>query len=51
MDPRRVRLYKLAYHLAHRSVPAGFWFLAFFWTHSYGQNFEIMNSGLAQVFF
>lgn len=50
MDERRVRLFKLAYHLARRSVPAGFWFLAFSLTHSYKQNFEIMNSGLAQVF-
>jgi len=50
MDERRVRLYRVAYHLAWRSVPAGFWFLAFSLTHSYGQNFEIMNSGLAQAF-
>lgn len=50
IDERRVRLYRVAYHLALRSVPAGFWFLAFSLTHSYGQNFEIMNSGLAQVF-
>ena len=50
MDERRVRLFKLSYHLAWRSVPAGFWFLAFALTHNYSQNFEIMNSGLAQVF-
>lgn len=50
MDERRVRLYRVAYYLAWRSVPAGFWFLAFSLTHSYGQNFEIMNSGLAQAF-
>ena len=50
LDERRVRLYKVAYHLAGRSVPAGFWFLAFTLTHSYGQNFEILNSGLAQTF-
>ena len=50
IDERKVRLYKVAYYLAWRSVPAGFWFLAFFLTHSYQQNFEIVNSGLAQVF-
>ena len=50
MDERRVRLYRVAYHLAWRSVPAGFWFLAFSLTHNYSQNFEIMNSGLAQSF-
>lgn len=49
MDQRRVRLYRVAYHLAWRSVPAGFWFLAFSLTHNYRQNFEILNSGLAQV--
>ena len=50
MDERRVRHFRLAYHLAWRSVPAGFWFLAFSLTHNYLQNFEIVNSGLAQVF-
>ncbi|MCJ1257059.1 hypothetical protein MMC24_004884 [Lignoscripta atroalba] len=50
MDERRVRFYWVAYHLAWRSVPAGFWFLAFSLTHSYDQNFKIMNSGLAQAF-
>ena len=50
MDKRRVRFFRLAYHLARRSVPAGFWFLAFSLTHNYNQNFEVMNSGLAQVF-
>lgn len=50
IDRRRFRFYKVAYLLAWRSVPAGFWFLAFYLTHDYGQNFEIMNSGLAQVF-
>ena len=50
IDKRSFRICKLAYHLARRSVPAGFWFLAFSLTHSYHQNFEIMNSGLAQVF-
>jgi hypothetical protein len=50
IDQRRVRLYKVAYHLARRSIPAGFWFLAFCSTHSYHQSFEIMNSGLAHVF-
>ncbi len=50
MDKERVRLYRVAYHLSRRSVRAGFWFLAFSLTHSYHQNFEITNSGLAQVF-
>ena len=50
IDERTVRVYRLAYHLARRSVPAGFWFLAFYLTHNDGQNFEIMNSGLAQLF-
>lgn len=50
MDERRVRLYRVAYHLAWRSVPAGFWFLAFSLTHTYRQNLEILNTGLAQVF-
>ena len=50
INKQRVRMCKLAYHLARRSVPAGFWFLAFSLTHNYQQNFEIMNSGLAQVF-
>ena len=49
VDERRVRLWKLAYHLTWRSVPAGFWFLAFSETHKYYQNFEVMNAGLAQV--
>lgn len=49
IDERRVQYYRLAYHLARRSVPAGFWFLAFSLTHNHHQNFEIMNSGLAQV--
>jgi len=47
---RRFRLCRVAYHLTRRSVPAGFWFLAFCLTHDYHQNFEIINSGLAQVF-
>jgi hypothetical protein len=46
-NPRTVTTYKIAYHLAQRSVAAGFWFLAFSWTHSPSQNFEIQNSGLA----
>ena len=50
IDEQRVRLWRLAYHLTWRSVPAGFWFLAFSETHNYNQNFEVMNSGLAQVF-
>jgi len=50
IDRRKVRLCKLAYYLARRSFPAGFWFLAFSLTHNYHQNFEIVNSGLAQVF-
>lgn len=49
IEQRRVRLWRLAYHLTWRSVPAGFWFLAFSETHNYYQNFEVMNSGLAQV--
>ena len=49
VDERRIRLFKLAYYLAWRSVPAGFWFLAFSLTHNYSQNFEIAYSGLAQV--
>ena len=44
VDQRRVRLCRLAYHLARRSASA------FALTHNYHQNFEIMNSGLAQVF-
>lgn len=48
IDERRTRLNRLAYHLARRSVPAGFWFLAFSLTHPSRQSFEIMNSGLAQ---
>ncbi len=50
VDQRRVRLCRLAYRLSRRSISAGFWFLAFSLTHNYHQNFEIMNSGLAQVF-
>jgi hypothetical protein len=50
INQRRVRIYKVAYHLTRRSVSAGVWILAFSWTQSYGQNFEIMNSDLAQVF-
>ena len=50
IDEQTRRHCRLAYHLARRSVPAGFWFLAFTLTHSDGQNFDIMNSGLAQVF-
>jgi hypothetical protein len=49
MDKRIILFYKVAYHLARRSVPAGFWFLAFSWTHTYYQTFEIVNSGLSQV--
>lgn len=49
VDQRTVRLCRLAYHLSRRSLSAGFWFLAFALTHNYHQNFEIMNSGLAQV--
>ena len=50
IDQRKVRLCRVAYRLARRSVPAGFWFLAFSLTHNYHQNFELVNSGLAQVF-
>ncbi|KAK0514829.1 hypothetical protein JMJ35_002208 [Cladonia borealis] len=50
MDKQRVRSFKLTYYLAWRSVPAGFWFLAFYLTHNDRQNFEIMHFGLAQVF-
>ena len=46
----KVRIYKIAYRLAWRSISAGFWFFAFSLTHDYSQNFEIMNSGLAQEF-
>jgi hypothetical protein len=49
IDTRRLRLWRLAYHLTWRSIPAGFWFLAFSETHNYYQNFEVINSGLAQV--
>lgn len=49
-DEQRVQLHRTAYHLAGRSIPAGFWFIAFFLTHDHGQNFEIMNCGLTQVF-
>lgn len=49
IEERRVRLWRLAYHLTWRSVPAGLWFLAFSETHNYHQNFEIMNSGVARV--
>ena len=49
VDKRRIRLWKVAYCLARRSVSAGFWFFAFTLTHTYYQNFEILNSGLAQV--
>jgi hypothetical protein len=50
LDKQRVRLNKAAYHLAWRSPSAAFWFLSFTFTHNYGQNFEILNSGLAQIF-
>ncbi|PVH94179.1 hypothetical protein DM02DRAFT_676378 [Periconia macrospinosa] len=50
LDQQRVRLNKVAYHLAWRSPPAAFWFLAFTFTHNHAQNFEILNSGLAQIF-
>ena len=50
IEKRRLRLYQVAYHLSWRSIRAGFWFLAFSLTHNHLQNFEIMNSGLAQVF-
>ena len=49
VDQRRLGFYEVAYHLARRSVPAAFWFVAFALTHDYHQNFEIMDSGLAQV--
>lgn len=49
VDERRIRLYKVAYQLTRRSIPAGLWFLAFSWTHSSLQNFEILHSGLAQA--
>lgn len=49
IEEERVRRWKLAYYLTWRSVPAGFWFLAFSETHNYHQTFEVMNSGLAQV--
>lgn len=48
-DEKLARYRRLAYHLARRSISAGFWFLAFTMTHSDQQNFEIINSGLAQV--
>jgi hypothetical protein len=50
INKQRVQLIRVAYYLAWRSIPAGFWFLAFSLTHNYRQNYEIMNSGLAQVF-
>ena len=50
MDERTVRLFKLTYHLAWRSVPAGFWYLAFSLTHNHRQNMAITYSGLAQIF-
>lgn len=50
IDERRVRECKVAYHLAWRSMPAGFWFIAFCLTHNDGQSYEIMYSGLAQEF-
>jgi hypothetical protein len=49
METRKIELYKVAYHLARRSVSAGFWFLAFCLSHDYRQIFEIVNAGLAQV--
>ena len=49
IDQRRFRLGKLTYCLTQRSVPAGFWFLAFCLTHDQRQNFEIAYSGLVQV--
>ncbi len=49
IDEQTVRVYKLTYRLAWRSVPAGFWFLAIALTHDDHQNFEVMHSGLAQV--
>ncbi|MCJ1437973.1 hypothetical protein MMC27_007360 [Xylographa pallens] len=49
IDERKVRHLRLAYYLARRSVSAGFWFLAFSFTHNNHQNFEIINSGLAQI--
>jgi len=49
-DKKRIYFNRLAYRLARRSVAAGFWFIAFSLTHNDRQNFEIMNSGLAQVF-
>ena len=49
MSEQKVRLYKVGYHLTKRSFSAGFWFLAFCLTHTYRQNFEIMDSGLTQI--
>lgn len=48
-NEQRAWYHRLAYHLARRSIFAGFWFLAFTMTHDNRQNFEIINSGLAQV--
>jgi hypothetical protein len=50
IDERNIRVHKIAYKLAWRSIPAGFWFLAFCWTHNYQPIFEIVNSGLSQEF-
>ena len=49
IDEQTSQRNRLVYHLARRSVPAGFWFPAFTLNHNYRQNFEIMNAGLAQV--
>jgi hypothetical protein len=48
VDPRKVRVYRLAYRLTWHSPLAAFWFLAFYMTHTLLQTFEIMNFGLAQ---
>ena len=49
IDQRKVRLCNVTFHPALCSPSAGFWFLAFTLTHTLSQNFEILNSGLAQV--
>lgn len=50
MNVQRRRAYKVAYHLAWRTIPAGFWYFVFYSTHNHQQNFEILNSGLSQTF-
>ena len=50
IDKKYTQLCKVVYLLTRRSVPAGFWILAFCLTHNYYQNFEIMRFGLGRVF-